>query len=324
MQAIRVHHTGGPDVLKLEDVPEPRPGPGQVLVALRAVGVNPVDTYVRSGRYGQKVFPYTPGADGAGTVEAIGEGVRRFKVGDRVYTAGSATGTYAQMALAAEAQVHPLPERITFAQGAAMGVPYATAWRALHQRAAARAGETVLVHGASGGVGTAAVQIARAAGLVVFGTAGSDRGRRLVAEQGAQHVLDHRSGGYLDELMTLTGGRGVDVIVEMLANENLDKDLNVLAKRGRIVVVGSRGRVEIDPRGTMRSDADIRGMTLFNATEAELAEVHAALVAGLENGTLRPIVGQQLSLAEAPRAHEAVMGPGAYGKIVLLPECGEK
>ena len=319
MQAIRVHQVGGPEVLKLEEVPDPRPAAGQVVVAMRAVGVNPVDTYVRSGRYGQKVFPYTPGADGAGVVEAIADGGRRFKPGDRVYTAGSLSGTYAQKSLANESQIHPLPGKVSFAQGAALGVPYATAWRALHQRARARAGETVLVHGASGGVGTAAVQIARAAGMTVIGTGGTDRGRRLVAEQGAHHVFDHTSPSYLDDLMKLTESRGVDVVIEMLANVNLDKDLNVLAKNGRIVVVGSRGRIEIDPRGTMRSDADVRGMTLFNASEQDLKEIHAALVAGLENGTLRPIVGRELPLREAPRAHEAVMEPGAYGKIVLVP-----
>ena len=324
MQAIRVHQVGGPEVLKLEQVPNPKPGPGQVVVGLRAVGVNPVDTYVRSGRYGQKDFPYTPGADGAGVVESVGEGVRRFKASDRVYTAGSVTGTYAEKTLASESQVHPLPERIAFAQGAALGVPYATAYRALHHRGRARPGETVLVHGASGGVGTAAVQFARAHGLLVIGTAGTDRGRALAREQGAHHVLDHRNPAYLDELMKLTGGRGVDLVVEMLANENLDKDLGVLAKGGRVVVVGSRGRTEIDPRGTMKSDADIRGMTLFNAGEADLREIHAALVAGLENGTLRPIVGQQFALPQAPKAHEAVMAPGAYGKIVLLPECAER
>jgi NADPH2:quinone reductase len=288
-------------------------------VALKAVGINPVDTYVRSGRYGQKVFPYTPGADAAGVVESVGEGVRRFKPGDRVYTAGSLTGTYAQKTLAGEPQVYPLPPKVTFPQGAALGVPYATAWRALHHRAQARPGETVLIHGASGGVGTAAVQIARAAGMVVVGTGGTDRGRRLVAENGAHHVLDHTSPAYLDDLMKLTDGRGVDVVVEMLANVNLDKDLNVLAKNGRIVVVGNRGRIEIDPRGTMKSDADIRGMTLFNASEAELKEIHAALVAGLENGTLRPVVGKEMPLSDAPKAHEAVMQPGAYGKIVLMP-----
>jgi NADPH2:quinone reductase len=290
-------------------------------VALRAVGVNPVDTYVRSGRYGQKDFPYTPGADAAGVVESVGDGVRAFKPGDRVYTAGSLTGTYAQRALCNESQVHRLPDRVTFAQGAALGVPYATAYRALHHRARALPAETVLVHGASGGVGTAAVQLARAHGCVVVGTGGTERGRKLVAEQGAHHVLDHRSPSYLDDLMKLTDGRGVDAILEMAAHENLDKDLNVLAKRGRVVVVGSRGRIEIDPRGTMKNDADIRGMTLFNATDADLREIHAALVAGLENGTLRPIVGKQFPLNEAPKAHEAVMEPGAYGKIVLLPEC---
>jgi NADPH2:quinone reductase len=319
MQAIRVHQTGGPEVLKLEEVPDPRPAAGQVVVAVRAAGVNPVDTYVRSGRYGQKDFPYTPGADAAGVVEAVGEGVRRFKPGDRVYTAGSLTGTYASKTLTNESQTHRLPGATTFAQGAALGVPYATAYRALRQRAQARPGETVLVHGASGGVGVAAVQMARAAGMTVFGTAGTDRGRTLVAEQGAHHVLDHASPAYLDEIMKLTDGRGVDVVIEMLANVNLDKDLNVLAKRGRVVVVGSRGRVEIDPRGTMRNEADIRGVMLFAATPEEMTEIHAALVAGLENGTLRPIVGKELPLRDAPKAHEAVLEPGAHGKIVLVP-----
>ena len=202
-----------------------------------------------------------------------------------------------------------------------MGVPYATAYRALLHRAKPRQGETVLVHGASGGVGTAAVQIARGAGLglTVIGTAGTGAGRKQVAEQGAQHVLDHRSASYLDELMRLTNGRGVDIILEMLANVNLDKDLNVLAKNGRVVVIGSRGRIEIDPRATMSRDADIRGMTLFNATEPELAEVHAALVKGLENRTLRPVIGREFPLSDAPRAHQVVLEPGASGKIVLVP-----
>jgi len=170
-------------------------------------------------------------------------------------------------------------------------------------------------------VGTAAVQIARGTGLGlhVIGTAGTEAGRKLVAEQGAEHVLDHRSPGYLDELMRLTNGRGVNIVLEMAAHVNLDKDLNVLAKHGRVIVVGSRGRIEIDPRGTMKNDADIRGMTLFNATEPELAEIHAALVKGLENRTLRPVIGKEFPLADAPEAHAAVLEPGALGKIVLVP-----
>jgi len=319
MKAIRVHAFGGPEVLKLEDVTDPRPGPGQVVVTVKAAGVNPVETYIRSGRYGPRQFPYTPGSDAGGVVEAVGDGVSRFKTGDRVYLSGSLSGTYAQKALCTETQVHPLPPHVTYAQGAAMGIPYATAYRALFHRAQARAGETVLVHGASGGVGTAAVQMARAAGLTVLGTGGTDRGRALVTEQGAHHVLDHRAGDYTGRILELTGGRGVDVVIEMLANVNLDKSLNLLAKHGRLVVVGSRGRIEIDPRDTMRRDADIRGMTLFNSSEEDLRQIHAALVAGLENRTLRPIVGKELPLAEAARAHEAVMESGAYGKIALVP-----
>jgi NADPH:quinone reductase len=320
MKAIRIHEFGGPDVLKLEDVPEPKPAAGQLLVRVRAAGVNPVDTYIRSGVHAVKpALPYTPGLDAAGEVEAVGEGVTRFSAGRRVYTAGSLTGTYAEFALCEESQCHALPERVTFAQGAGVYTPYATAYRALFQRAKAQPGETVFVHGASGGVGTAAVQLARAAGLRVAGTAGTEEGRRLVSEQGAHEVLDHRAPDYLERLNEWTGGRGADVILEMLANVNLDKDLGVLALGGRVVVVGSRGTVEINPRQAMTRDASILGMTLFNISPRELQGIHAALGAGLEAGTLSPVVGRELPLAEGPRAHEEVLKPGAYGKIVLIP-----
>ncbi len=320
MKAIRVHEFGAPEVLRLEDVAEPSAGSGQVVVRVYAAGVNPVDTYIRAGAHAAKPpTPYTPGSDAAGTVEAIGEGVTTVAVGARVYVAGALTGTYAELALCEESQVHALPERITFAQGAGVFVPYATAYRALMQRARGVPGETVLVHGASGGVGTAAVQIARAAGFNVIGTGGTERGRQLVTEQGAHHVLDHRAPNYLEELMKLTNGRGVDVILEMLANVNLAKDLNVLAKGGRVVVIGSRGAVEIDPRAMMGRDSQILGMSLFNASAGELSSIHAALGAGLEAGTLNPIVGREFPLADAARAHEAVLEPGAHGKIVLLP-----
>lgn len=321
MKAIRVSQFGDPDVMKLEEAPDPKAGPGQVVVRIRAAGVNPVDAYIRSGAYAVKPnLPYTPGSDGAGEVMAVGTGVERVQTGDRVYVAGSISGTYAEQALCNETQVHRLPDNVTFEQGAAMGVPYATAYRALFQRGGARAAETLLVHGASGGVGTAAVQLANAAGLTVIGTAGSDKGMQLVKQQGAHHVLNHSSEGYLDELMKLTGGSGVNLIVEMLANHNLAKDLSVLAKKSRVVVVGSRGATEINPRDAMGREADIRGMTLMAATEQEYREIHAALVAGLKNGTLRPVVGQKIPLAEAARAHAEVMKPsGAHGKIVLLP-----
>ena len=321
MKAIRVHEFGGPEVMKLEDVPDPQPGPGQVAVRVHAAGVNPVDAYVRTGTYAQKpALPYTPGTDAGGTVMAVGSGVKRAKAGDRVYVTSPNSGTYAGQVLCGEAQVHHLPGNVSFEQGAAMGVPYGTAYRGLFQRAEAKPAETVLVHGASGGVGSAAVQLARAAGMTVIGTAGSESGLELVKKEGAHHVLNHASDGYLDELMKLTDGRGVDVIVELLANKNLGKDLTVLAKKGRVAVIGSRGPTEINPRDAMGREADIRGVTLMSASEQEYKAMHAALFAGLENGTLRPVIGQRIPLAEASRAHVEIMKPsGAHGKIVLVP-----
>ena len=318
MKAIRVTAFGGPEVLKLEEVPTPQPGPGEVLVRIRAAGVNPVETYIRAGTYARLPnLPYTPGNDGAGVVEQVGSDVSEFKAGDRVYTAGSLSGTYAEFALCKKDQVHPLPANVSFAQGAAIGTPYATAYRGLLQRAGAEPGEILLVHGASGGVGTAAVQLARAHGLRVFGTAGSDEGLKLVREQGAHEVFDHRAPDHFEKIMKATGGHGVDVIVEMLANVNLGKDLTILAKGGRVVIIGSRGPVEVNPRDTMQRDADVRGMILPNTPPAQLASIHAALVAGLENGTLRPVIGKEFSLAEAAEAHQAVLESGAIGKIVL-------
>lgn len=320
MKAIRVNSFGAPEVMGLERVPDPVPEAGQVLVAVKAVGVNPVDCYIRSGVYRPDLkLPYTPGLDAAGVIAAVGPDVRHRKVGERVYVAWSISGTYAEQVLCKEFQTHPLPEGVTFGQGAAMGVPYGAAFRALFQRAFAKPGETVLVHGASGGVGIAALQLCRAAGIRVIGTAGSEEGRKLALAQGAQHVLNHREAGYLDRLPELTCGRGVDVILEMLANVNLDNDLALLATGGRVVLVGSRGTVEIDPRKAMGREAAILGMTLFNASEAELSSLHAALVAGLGNGTLHPQVSREFPLAEAAAAHHAVLESSTLGKIVLIP-----
>ena len=320
MRVIRVHEFGGPEVMRLEEIPDLKPGPGQVLVRVRAAGVNPVDTYIRSGAYAQKPpLPYTPGFDAGGTVGAVGSGVTGMTPGDRVYTVRTLTGAYAELVLCDISQVKPLPENVSFAQGAALCVPYGTAYRSLFQRAHAVPGETVLIHGASGGVGIAGVQLARAHGMTVIGTAGSERGRTLVKEHGARHVLDHTAPDYLQKLMALTEGRGADVILEMLANVNLQKDLDVVARFGRIIVIGNRGAIEINARGTMTKDAAILGLALPNATPEEIASIHAALVAGLANGTLKPVVGQELALTDAARAHEAVLAPGAYGKIVLIP-----
>jgi NADPH2:quinone reductase len=320
MKAIRVHQFGGPEVLKLEEIPDLRPGSGQVLVRVHASGVNPVDTYIRSGAYPAKPsLPYTPGKDAAGTVAAVGDDLRSFKIGDRVYVGDSLTGTCAEYVLCLPAQVHRLPDSLSFPQGAAINVPYASAYRALFQRAKAQPGETVFVHGATGGVGIASVQLARAAGMTVIGTGGTAEGRALVLREGAHHVLDHRASDYLKSLMEITNGAGVDVILEMAAHTNLGRSLTVLATGGRVAVIGSRGPVEINPRDTMSREAAILGVFLGGATPRELAGIHAALLAGFENGSLRPVVAREMPLADASAAHKAVLEPGALGKIVLIP-----
>lgn len=320
MKAIVVRQFGGPEVLKLEEVPTPEPQAGQVLVHVRAVGVNPYDTYMRGGTYAIKPqLPYTPGSDAAGIVEAVGEGVSKVKPGDRVYTAQTLTGAYAEYTLALEEQVHRIPHHVTFEQGAAVWVPYGTAYHALHHFAKARARETVLVHGASGGVGTAALQIARATGLTVFGTAGTDQGLELAKKEGAHQVFQHGKAGYLEDILKASGGRGVDVVLEMLANVNLGNDLKLLAIGGRVVVIGSRGEVTINPRDLMMRRGSVRAFTLWGTPPEQIAEIHAGIYAGLENGTLRPVVGKRRPLAEAARAHQEVLEPGASGKIVLIP-----
>jgi NADPH2:quinone reductase len=306
--------------MKLEEAPDLQAGEGHMVVRVKAAGVNPVDSYMRTGNYAIKpTLPYTPGSDAAGIVESVGPDVEGLKSGDRVYIAGSLSGAYAEQALCGAWQVHPLPPGVTFAQGAGVNVPYATAYRGLYHFGRIQAGETILVHGASGGVGVAAVQLARAAGLTVIGTGGTERGRELVAVQGAHHVLDHRAPDYLEEVMKITKGRGVNIVLEMLANVNLAKDLTVLAHSGRVVVIGNRGSIEINPREIMRRDASVLGLTLFGATRQELATIHAGIGAGLENGTLRPVVGKELPLAQAAQAHRDIMEPGAFGKIVLVP-----
>jgi NADPH:quinone reductase len=325
MKAIRVHEYGGPAVMKLEDVADPKAGPGEVVVRVRAAGVNPVDAYIHTGSYSRKpALPYTPGQDGAGEVLTVAPGVTEFKAGDRVYICGvgntvAGAGTYAELALCITSQLHPLPARVSFAQGAALGVPYCTAYRALFQRANARPGETVLVHGATGGVGIACVELAHARGLTVIGSGGTDAGLAAAREHGADVVVNHRQAGYTDQITRATGGKGVNLVVEMAAHVNLDRDLGLLAKHGRVVVFGNRGKTEIDARQAMGRDAAILGMTLFNVNETDFIEIHAALIAGLANGTLNPVVGREIPLADATRAHEAVMEPGALGKIVLVP-----
>jgi NADPH:quinone reductase len=326
VHGIQVSEFGGAEVLRYRALRVPEPGAGQVRVRMHAIGVNPADTYIRTGTYAffTPELPYTPGFDGAGVVDAVGGGVGAVGSGDRVLVGALGTpgcsGTYAELAVVDAAAVHPLPSTLSYGQGAAVGVPCVTAWRALFQKAGLQPGETVLIHGASGGVGVPATQLAADAGAVVIGTAGSAAGAEVVRRSGAGHVLDHTAPGYLEELSGITEGRGVSVVVEMLADVNLEQDLGVLAVGGRVVIVGSRGRLEFTPRLTMIKEATVMGTALWNASEAETASALAAVAAKLRSGAVRPVVGEELPLREAAAAHRRILEPGAQGKLILVPD----
>lgn len=320
MRAVRMYEFGGPEVLKYEtNVSIPTPGPSDVLVNVKAVGINPVETYIRSGTYARKPsLPTILGSNCAGVVDSVGSQVTDFKNGDRVFVSETNTGAYAEYAVSPASGVHPLPEALSFSQGAALSTPYLTAYRALFHRGFARPGETVLVHGASGGVGVAAVQFARNLGMRVFGTAGTAEGEEVVRKAGAHFVFNHRKETYLDEIKCEAGESGIDVIVENAAHINLGKDLPLLARGGRVAIVGSRHPTEVNPRDAMSREAIITGVMLFNASPKELNETHAAIQASIERGWLRPLVGKEFPLEEAAKAHiDIISGSGALGKTVL-------
>jgi NADPH2:quinone reductase len=318
MRAIVVEKFGGPEVMALQHVPDLKPGPEEVLVRVFAAGLNPVDGYIRSGNYMRlPSLPYTPGMDGAGQIEAVGAKVRGYRKGQRVYLSGSISGTFAEFCLCQPNHIHPLPPQITFAEGACLGIPYTTASYALFHRASPRRGQSVLVHGATGGVGIAAIQLAKRAGLRVIATGGSEAGLELLKKQGADFVFDHHKPGYHQEILECTGKTGVEVILEMLANVNLGRDLPMIAQGGCIVVVGSRGAVQIQPRELMVRDADIRGAMILQAPSGTLARIHSDMLSGLTDGSLKPVVRSVFDLEKAQAAAELQSLPGACGKVVL-------
>merc|ERR1719410_1776095 len=324
MKAIVVHRFGGPEVLEVEtEVAVPEPGDDQVLVRVVCAGVNPVETYIREGQYAKlPTLPYTPGTDAAGDVEKVGKNVTTVKVGDRVFVVGSShsnnSGSYAQFVVTDATYVFPLHPRLTFAQGASLGVPFFTAYKALILRAKTKPGETVLVHGASGAVGTAAVQIARALGAVVVGTAGTKDGMDVVTKCGAHHVFNHNHKSYDKKMVEMLGGEGFDVIIEHLANINLGHDVQMLKNGARIMVVGCRGSVNINPRHLMLPEASIHGIALGNSTPEEYNEMGCAIVAGIEAGWVNPVINREYAMEEVQQVHyDIIHSKGAKGKLVL-------
>jgi NADPH2:quinone reductase len=323
MKAIVMREFGAPDVLHLEEVQNIAPSAGEVRVRLYACGVNPNETYVRTGTYNfyKPELPYTPGYDGAGIVDAVGEGVTHVKVGDRVFIAAllakHSTGTYAEEIVCDADCVHHLPDSISFEEGASFGIPALAAYRALFQRANLKAGETVFIHGAAGGVGSLAVQMAKAVDARVIGSSNTPEGKKLILSLGSDAAIDHVNKENKGRLLELTGGKGPDVIIEFLANKNLQTDLDVIAEYGRIVVVGNRGTIEINPRSAMAKEADILGMALWNARGTEYVDSLKALEKMMRDGSIHAKVGKVLPLAEAARAHELIISEHIPGKMVL-------
>jgi len=320
MRGIHVSMFGGSDVLKLRtDLIVPPLTPTQVLVRVMYTGINPVETYIREGQYSRLPdLPYIPGSDAAGYVEKVGSHVNGIVPGTKVFVTGFNSGSYAQYVVSDYHYVFPLHGRLTFAQGAAIGVPYFTAYKALIMGACTKPGENVLIHGASGAVGTAAVQIARSLGAIVVGTAGTKDGMDVVGKCGAHHVFNHNHKNYEKKMIEAVGGVGFDVIIEHLANINLGHDLMMLKAGGRVMVVGCRGSVSINPRHLMLSEASIRGVQLQNTTVTEYKEIGSAIVTGIESGSFNPVINREYPLEDVQQVHYDIIHlKGAKGKLVL-------
>jgi len=324
MKSIQVTQFGGPEKLVFKDVKDVVAEKGEVCVRLYAAGVNPSDTYTLAGTYAFSIpqLPYTPGLDGAGVVESIGEEVTNVHVGDRVFIAslmGSKnTGTFAQKVVCDATLVHPLPSHVSFEQGAALGVPALTAYRALFQRACLKPGQTVLIHGASGGVGLQVVQMAKSHGAKVIGTASKPEGKKMVQQAGADFVTDHVTEATIEDVLALMDGNGPDVIIEFLANKNLETDLKLIAPFGKIIIVGNRGSLDINPRLAMQKECDILATALWNAPKDEYEQSIHGVIGMLTSGALRPIIGTTLPLQQVSQGFKQLEKGIGNGKLVLI------
>jgi NADPH2:quinone reductase len=324
VKAVRIHKYGGPEVLVYEDVPDPEPGPQQVLVRVEAATVNPVDVAVREDRFPTpKQPPKILGSDGAGVVERVGGEVTAVSAGDEVLFSGlgvGSEGSYAEYVLIAEAQAVPKPPALSFVDAAALGMVFPTAYYGLVTRGALSEGETVLVQGGAGGVGSASIQIAKARGARVLTTVSGAEAADLVRSLGADEVIDYKTEDVVARVKDLTEGRGVDLVHELVISVNLPTDLALVAKGGRIVCTGQGPSPEVGlPIGAaLAKDATLLFMSLNNAGRAGVAAIMREIATMAADGTVRAVVGATLPLREARRAHELLEGDHV-GKIVLLP-----
>jgi NADPH2:quinone reductase len=325
MRAVRYHQHGDESVLTLDTVDRPDPDPGQALVRVEAASVNPIDTYVREGSTSPPDgLPHVGGSDLAGVVEAVGDEVSEFEAGDRVFATGLGLftpGTYAEYTVAPAEQLAPLPDEVSFRDGAAAAMAFATSWRALVTRGELQLGDVALVHGASGGVGHAAVQVADAAGAYVVGTARDGDPADLARTLGANAVVDYRSDDLAADLANATDGREFDVVMEPHADAHLEANLERLTRGGRIVVIGEERPITLDAGLSMtakQTDADFRFMSLM-ASPDDQKPILRRVGERLADGTFTVEVDSAFGLDELPEAHRELMSSGTMGKIVVEP-----
>lgn len=322
MRAIQAQELGGPEVMQLGEAEAPTPGPGQLLIQVEAAGINPLDAALRTGNHPRARFlqlPWTPGAEAAGTVTALGPGVDGFSVGDRVY-GGGASGTYAEQALLTASRTATVPDNVSTVDASSLPVVLFTALYGLVHRGGLSVGETVLVHGGAGGVGMMGIQVAKAAGARVITTVSSTAKGDFARGLGADVVINYRDEDLVERCLAETDGRGVDLVLEMVATENFDKDCAALRPFGRLVLLGAgTGK---NPAGSVSFPAfyskniDVLGFSLFNA-EQQFPEMLRQAGTLLASGAVRPHVGATVPLAEAARSHELLMSGAVFGKIVL-------
>ncbi|XP_046684901.1 LOW QUALITY PROTEIN: quinone oxidoreductase-like [Homalodisca vitripennis] len=326
MKAIRIHSFGGPSVLKVEnDVPRPIPSEGQILVRVHAAGINPVDAQMR-----EQAFSFLPklplilGKEVAGDVVEVVDGNdsssdHHYKPGDRVICCLPCDSGYAEYVVCNIADTLRLPSHVSYAEGAAIYVAYFSAYRGLITKLKIRKDEIVLVHGASGAVGMAAVQIAKAVGAVVVGTAGTDEGRQMVKDIGADYVVNHRDSSHLTQAIEMIPNcKGFDAILENKATKNLAMDLKSLAPNGRIAIVGAKESVTIDPRFLIRTEGYITGVKMSDISRTQWKEYTEAITSGMIDGWVKPVIAREYSMEEIQLAHEHLMQKhGHHGKLIL-------
>jgi len=319
VRAIRFHSAGGPEVLRLDELPAPAPGAGEVRVALAFAGVNFIDTYLRSGLYPPGPLPAVAGKEGAGTIDAVGAGVEGLRVGDQV-AFFDAAGSYAERVAIPAARALPVPPGLGLDLAAALPLQGMTADYLVRTIGRVGAGDAVLVHAAAGGVGRLAVQLAKALGALVLGTCSTDAKAAVAREAGCDHVVRYDRTDFAEEVLRLTGGRGCDLVLDGVGRATFAASVRATRVRGTLVVYGqSSGMIEpFSPRPVLGSRTLVSA-TLFDYARdpEELAQRWTRVCGDVARGRLRPLIGTVLPLAEAGEAHRRLEGRATSGKVLL-------